>query len=180
MANYLGYIIGAVSSALLFILSGYLEIYCFGPKRRQKEQSENKRHLINYAINELKLNQLKINNFIDLLIRIENTEKNRSSFNLNLELKDKFEIFTQNYEILFFSDIDFDDEFKIEMLNIYNQFLYYRNSLYIFNIFAVPQNLINDEGLTDITSKIRNNEAVKWIQNIQKFDEFIKKLKEYI
>ena len=180
MGIYSGIIIGIIVATTIYIVNGYIEIYIFEKIRRKNEEKKNKELTINYAVNELELNRSKIDNFIDLLKRIEITEtQKRIPYSLNLEIREKYEAYTQNFENLFFSGIEFDDNFKKELLSVYNKLLKYKNSLNIIYLYATPFYLQNEEKFWEGAKKLRESEAVLWLIDIKKIEEFTNKLKNY-
>jgi hypothetical protein len=175
---YVAIIIGVIISTLIYIASGFIDIYWFSPHRRKQEENQQKKNIINYVINELELNHQKINNFIALLVRIDIYEsQNRVPFNLNLEIKEKYEIYTPNFENLFFSNIKFTEELKKELFNVNNKLLEYKNMLFVVGLFATQNYVGFEEKFWETTRNLRTNTAVLWLKDLEKITEFINKLK---
>lgn len=178
MDPYVGIIVGVIVSTLIYVASGFIDIYWFSKHRRREEERQNKKLLINFAIIELELNHQKINNFVRLLAKIDTWEiQNRLPFNLELEIKEKYEIYTQNYENLFFSNISFPDDLKKDLLSVNNKLLEYKNVLYIVSLYATQNAAGFDKRFWDNTRVFRSNVAVRWLTDLGKIDEFINKLK---
>ncbi len=178
MNPYFAIIIGVIVSTIIYIASGFIDIYWFSKHRRREEERQNKKLLIKYAINELELNHQKINNFVNLLAKIDIWEtQNRLPFNLGLEIKEKYEIYTQNYESLFFSNISFPDDLKEELFYVNNKLLEYKNVLYVVGLYATQNAVGFDRRFWENTRDFRSNTAVRWLMDLDSIKEFINKLK---
>lgn len=178
MNPYVAIIFGVIVSTIIYIASGFIDIYWLSTHRRKQEENQQKKLIINYAANELELNNQKINNFIKLLAKIEIYESQKKvPFNLNLEIKEKYEIYTQNFEKLFFSNIEFPEELKKELFDLNNKLLEYKNVLFTVGLFATQDYIGFTENFWENTRNFRANTAVMWLKDLEKITEIINKLK---
>jgi len=184
MLNTIYLLIGFGLSALTYVLFFILDYLWFEPKRMKRSSYLNKKNILNFAVTEIQINKRKIENFILLIDRIEKTENKGQFFFLNLEYQGKYIIQLNNLENLIYSDINFSEEDKKELLGLYDKFNEYINNLMNIHTFITPYNpnnlYFNEDNFKqfkELSRNVRFTSLLSWFEELKNIDNIIIKLK---